>query len=201
VGLRETKKLRTRREIADAAMGLFLKKGFDHVTVADVAAAAGVSEKTIFNYFPTKEDLFFDRASEQEAALLAAVRDREPGESIVAALERAQAAHCDRMCTPAFAAFARVIENSPALQAKELEIMARHTESLAAVIRAELGVAQLEAKIAANALVGIQWQLFRNARELALVGRHGPGARRRLRAVGKRAFKLLDDGLGRLGTS
>jgi AcrR family transcriptional regulator len=54
VGLRETKKLRTRREISDRAMQLFALRGFDRVTVAEVAAAAGVSEKTVFNYFPTK---------------------------------------------------------------------------------------------------------------------------------------------------
>jgi AcrR family transcriptional regulator len=58
MGLRETKKLKTRQEIAGTAMGLFARRGFDHVTVAEVAEAAGVSEKTVFNYFPTKEDLF-----------------------------------------------------------------------------------------------------------------------------------------------
>jgi AcrR family transcriptional regulator len=86
MGLRETKKAETRREIADTAMRLFVQRGFDHVTVAEVAAAARVSEKTVFNYFPTKEDLFFDEVPEREAALVAAIRDRSPGESIVAAL-------------------------------------------------------------------------------------------------------------------
>ena len=71
MGLRESKKLRTRQEIADAAMGLFAKRGFDHVTVAEVAAAAQVSEKTVYNYFPTKEDVFYDEAPAREAALVA----------------------------------------------------------------------------------------------------------------------------------
>src|SRR5690242_15087640 len=56
MGLRETKKLQTRQMIAESAMGLFVRRGFDHVTVGEIARAAGVSEKTVFNYFPTKED-------------------------------------------------------------------------------------------------------------------------------------------------
>ena len=79
MGLRETKKERTRRDIADAAMRLFIQRGFARVTVSDVAHEAGVSEKTVFNYFPTKEDLFFDEVDEREAALVAAIRDRRPG--------------------------------------------------------------------------------------------------------------------------
>src|SRR2546430_1522303 len=59
MGLRDAKKLRTRQEIADQAMKLFAQRGFDGVTVAEVATAADVSEKTVYNYFPTKEDLFF----------------------------------------------------------------------------------------------------------------------------------------------
>src|SRR5437899_7865208 len=110
VGLREWKKARTRREIADSAMQLFAQRGFDHVTVAEVAAAAGVSEKTVFNYFPTKEDLFWDEVPEREAALVEAIRSRAPGEPISAALQRLQAGQCTRMCSPGFAKFARVID-------------------------------------------------------------------------------------------
>jgi Transcriptional regulator len=69
MGLRETKKLQTRQAIADSAMGLFVERGFDHVTVGDVARHAGVSEKTVFNYFPTKEDIFFDEVPERLEAL------------------------------------------------------------------------------------------------------------------------------------
>src|SRR5438445_121903 len=125
MGLRESKKLHTRQEIADKAMQLFAVRGFDRVTVAEVAAAAGVSEKTVFNYFPTKEDLFFDEVPRREAALVEAISGREPGESILSALRRLQTGECGRLCTPGFAAFARIIEESPALQAKELEVMAR----------------------------------------------------------------------------
>ncbi len=198
MGLRESKKLHTRQEIADKAMQLFAVRGFDRVTVAEVAAAAGVSEKTVFNYFPTKEDLFFDEVPAREAALVEAIRAREPGESIVAALRRLQAGDCPRLCSPGFATFARIIEESQALQAKELHVMARFTEVLAGAIEGELGVHELEAKIAANVLVGVHWQLFRNARSQALSGRHGPAAVKRLRSDLDRAYRLLEHGLAAL---
>ena len=85
MGLRESKKLRTRQVIADESMRLFAQNGFDRVTVSEIAAAAGVSEKTVFNYFPTKEDLFFDEVPKRAEALVAAIRDREPEESILTA--------------------------------------------------------------------------------------------------------------------
>jgi len=195
MGLRETKKQHTRGVIADEAMRLFVQRGFDRVTVAEVAAAAGVSEKTVFNYFPTKEDLFYDEVPARAAALVDAVRNRAPGESIADALERQQSAQCGRMCSPGFVTFARVIEDSPALQAKELEIMAVYTRALAGAIAEELGAHPLDAQIAANALVSVQWQFFRDARAQALAGRHGPAAARRLRAELKRAYRLLEHGL------
>lgn len=198
MGLRETKKLQTRHEIAGKAMGLFAKRGFDHVTVAEVAEAAGVSEKTVFNYFPTKEDLFWDEVPQREAAMVDAVRNRKPGESVAAALERLQAGNSERLSDPRFAVFARIIEESRALQAKELEIMARYTDALAAVIAEELGTHELDARIAANVLVSVQWQHFRNARGHALAGRHGPAAARRLRSELKRAYRLLEHGLAQL---
>jgi AcrR family transcriptional regulator len=199
VGLRETKKQQTREEIAGKAMGLFVRRGFDHVTVAEVAEAAGVSQKTVFNYFPTKEDLFYDEVPAREAALVEAVHNRKSGESIPAALERMHSAACERMCSRGFATFARIIEESHALQAKELEIMARYTDALAGAIRSELGVHELDARIAANALVGVHWQHFRNARSRALAGQHGPSAARLLRSELKRAYRLLENGLGQLG--
>jgi AcrR family transcriptional regulator len=197
MGLRETKKQRTREEIAGKAMELFVKRGFDHVTVAEVAEAAGVSEKTVFNYFPTKEDLFFDEVPAREAALVEAIRNRKPGESVVGALERMHSGNCERLASPGFARFARIIEESPALQAKELEIMARFTDALAGAL-SELGVHELDAHVAANALVGVHWQHFRSARARALAGQHGPAAARRLRSELKRSYRLLENGLGQL---
>jgi len=196
VGLRESKKLHMRQVIADAAMQLFATRGFDHVTVAEVAAAAGVSEKTVFNYFPTKEDLFYDEVPAREAALVDAVRSRAPGVSIVEALRRLQAAECPRLSSAAFATFARIIEESPALQAKELQIMARYSAALAGAIESELGVDERDARIAAGVLVSAHWHHFRNARAQALTGRHGPAAARRLRSDLERAYALLEHGLG-----
>src|SRR5438105_860492 len=140
MGLREFKKERTRREIADKALELFAARGFDHVTVAEVAEAAGVSEKTVFNYFHSKEDVFYDEVDERKEALVAAIRDREPGESVLAALRRMDVADCGRMSSPGFAGFAQIIEGSPALRAKELEIMADFTRVLGDAIEHELGV-------------------------------------------------------------
>jgi AcrR family transcriptional regulator len=198
MGLRDTKKLRTRREIADRAMQLFATRGFDHVTVAEVAAAAGVSEKTVFNYFPTKEDLFFDEVPARAAALVEVIRGRAPGESILAALRRLQLAECPRFCSPGFATFARIIEESPALQAKELEVMAYFARVLTEGIQAELRVDERDARIAAALLISVHRQLFHAARKQALAGKHGPAALRRLRADLARAYQLLEHGLGEL---
>jgi len=199
VGLRESKKLRTRQEIADRAMQLFAERGFDRVTVADVAAAAGVSDKTVYNYFPTKEDLFFDEVPAREAALVAAIRSRSDGQSILDALRTLQGGECRRLCSPAFATFARIIEESKPLQAKELEVMARFGQALTDAIQAELNVDERDARIAAGLLVSVHWQLFRAARKQALAGKHGPAAVRRLRGDLDRAHQLLQRGLGELG--
>jgi AcrR family transcriptional regulator len=199
VGLRDLKKQQTRTAIADTALRLFMKRGFEHVTVAEVAVEAGVSEKTVFNYFPSKEDLFFDEVDEREAALVTAIRERQPGESILAALRRSQLAGCGRMCSAGFASFARLIDDSPALRAKELEVMARFTRTLADTLEEELGCGDLEARVAASLLVGVHWQFFVIARQRALAGRHGPAATRRLRADLEHAYELLESGLGELG--
>ncbi|MFF8693623.1 TetR/AcrR family transcriptional regulator [Streptomyces sp. NPDC015144] len=141
MGLRETKKQQTRTAIADAALGLFLEHGFDRVTVAEVARQAGVSTNTAFNYFPAKEDLFFDRQAEAEDHLAALVRDRAPGTCPVEAVR-------DGLLTalrqnepmlglhPGAVRFLRVVHDSPALRAREREI-GEHAEAALAVALAE----------------------------------------------------------------
>jgi AcrR family transcriptional regulator len=85
-GLRERKKELTRQQISNTATGLFQERGFEQVTVAEVARAANVSTKTVFNYFPRKEDLYFDRGPEAKALISRAVQGRAPDETTLRAL-------------------------------------------------------------------------------------------------------------------
>jgi len=89
VGLRELKKEQMRQLIAGTAWRLFADRGFDQVTVAEIAREAQVAEATVFNYFPSKEDLFYSRFEAFSARLADAVRDRGPGESALTAFRRA----------------------------------------------------------------------------------------------------------------
>ena len=86
VGLRERKKRRTRRHIADTAAQLFAERGYEHVAVLDVAEAAEVSEQTVYNYFPTKQDLVFDREGDLSDRLTELIRSRPAGVSPAAAI-------------------------------------------------------------------------------------------------------------------
>ena len=87
-GLREANKARTRQAISDVATRLFIERGFENVTVAEIAEAAHVSVKTVFNYFSSKEELFFDRMDDVLDAIVAAVRERPAGTTVVEALQR-----------------------------------------------------------------------------------------------------------------
>ena len=198
MGLRESKKLQTRQAIAATGMRLFVTRGFDNVTVGEIARETGVSEKTVFNYFPTKEDIFFDEVPERLEALTDAVRARRPGKSLLETMHQLHAKQCGRLASPGFAQFSRTIAESPALQAKETEVMAQFTDHLAATIRGELGLHPADAQIAANLLMSVHWQFFRNARAHALAGRSGPATVRRLRGELDRAYGLLEHGLGAL---
>ena len=86
--LRTRKRLAMRQGISTAATRLFADRGFDNVTVDEIAAAADVGRMTVFNHFPRKEDMFFDRDEEGRALLREALRRRETGVSPVVALQR-----------------------------------------------------------------------------------------------------------------
>jgi AcrR family transcriptional regulator len=88
MGLRERKKRQTYQAISDAAIALFLKKGFDRVSVAEVAAAADVSKPTLFRYFPAKEDLALHRFADHEDEAARVVAARPPGIPPLDALQR-----------------------------------------------------------------------------------------------------------------
>ncbi len=83
---RSRKRLATRQGISDVATRLFLERGFDHVTVDEIAAAADVGRMTVFNHFPRKEDMFFDRDEESREILRDALRKRDPGVAPIEAL-------------------------------------------------------------------------------------------------------------------
>jgi AcrR family transcriptional regulator len=195
MGLRETKKLAMRQQIAGVAMRLFATKGFDHVTVAEIAAGAGVSEKTVFNYFPTKEDIFFDEVPERLRALTDAVRSRPDGRSVLASLKEKQLSEAPRLTSPGFVVFARILEESPALLAKEVDVMARFSQVLAEALQ-EDGLGERDARIVAGLLMSVHRQYFRAARRQALAGKTGPAALRQLKADISRAYELLEHGVG-----
>ncbi|WP_019067213.1 TetR/AcrR family transcriptional regulator [Streptomyces hokutonensis] len=126
LSLRERKKRATRQRISNVATGLFKERGFDGVSVAEVARAAEVSTMTVFNYFPRKEDLFLDRIPEAVEVLSGAVRHRAPGETPLAALRRLTLELRDQhhpLVGPNdnFPAFWQVVIDSPALRARARE--------------------------------------------------------------------------------
>src|SRR5919204_1312133 len=140
-GLRERKKERTRQQIGEAAQRLFAERGFDAVTVAEVAREADVSVGTVFNYFPTKEELFYSGMESFEARLVDAVRERPAGQSVLEAFSDFVLAGTSRLASEEVAEVVRsaasVIEASPALQARERQIVAESTGELADLLAAE----------------------------------------------------------------
>jgi AcrR family transcriptional regulator len=202
-GRRERKKERTRQAIAAAALRLFGERGFDGVTVAEIASAADVSVQTVFNHFPTKEDLVYDETVAVEEQLLHAVRERPIGESVLTAVGRFWLERFDRIAnrnaSAGLATMAHLVTASPALQARERQIFARYGASLASLIADETGASadDLEPRVAAAALVDVQRALLDTARQRVLRGNRGAGLARGLRSEGERVLALLERGLGR----
>ncbi len=143
-GLRERKKQQTRQRISDIATGLFLERGFDAVTVAEIAEAAEVSVNTVYNYFPSKEELFFDRESEMLDRSSRVVRARRPGESAARALLRAARADLEAREPPVglnegIVDFMRCVRESHALTARVFVMQLRIADRLAETLREEAG--------------------------------------------------------------
>jgi AcrR family transcriptional regulator len=207
MGLRELKKQQTRQLIADTAFQLFADRGFDRVTVAEVARRAQVAEATVFNYFPTKEDLFYSRLEAFGAGLVEAVAAREPGQPALAAVRRyllaadgllAQVEAGDAEALQRLRTVNRVIAASPSLQAREQQAIAGAAEALAELLAAETGAAadDVVARAAANALVGVQRALVDHVRRRVLADDRPAGLAAEVRELGLRAFALLERGLG-----
>ena len=142
-GRRERKKAATRRALADAALELFLERGYDAVGVREIADTADVSVATLFKHFPDgKEALVFDQDTDRETALVTAVRERPAGQSIPQALrqllrdERSRDVRTD----PRLADFRHLIDTTPALRDYFRRMWLRHENTLAATIAADTGL-------------------------------------------------------------
>jgi|SRR5829696_4739987 len=203
-GLRERKKEQTRRHIAESARQLFSERGFDHVTIAEVAEAADVAVQTVFNYFPTKEDLVYWRLSTFEDELLTAVRERPPGQSAIEAFQSFLFAQPgllgkhDPEARDELTAFTRMILDSPALQAREGQIFSGYTGALAALLGEETGARpdDIRPRVAAHAMIGVHRALIDYSRRRIVDGDLGPRLTRDIKAQARRAFALLEGELG-----
>jgi AcrR family transcriptional regulator len=203
-GLRERKKERTREHIAETARTLFAERGFERVTVAEVASAAEVSGPTVFNYFPRKEDLVFWRLGSFEDDLLAAIRARPAGEPVIAAFgrfileQRGLLGRVEPEARERLAGISRTIAESPALLAREREIFAGYTDSLAALIAEEQGARRgdLRPWVAANAMIGAHRALVDYARRRVVAGAKAPALARKVRQRADQALALLGEGFG-----
>ena len=206
MGLRELKKEQTRQLIADTAWRLFSNRGFDQVTVAEIAREAQVAEATVFNYFASKEDLFYWPLEAFGARLVETVGARPPGESAIAAFRRALLADGGLLAEAEGGAAQaaqrlrtvnRVIAGSPALRAREQQASNRTAEALAAVLAADAGVPESDPipLVVANALMGAQRALLEYARRRVLSGADLTGLAAEVRQHTGAAFALLEHGL------
>lgn len=204
-GLRERKKQRTRELIADTALQLFLERGFDAVTVAEVARAAEVDAKTIYNYFPSKPDLVYQRLEAFETDLLSAVREREPGESILTAFAAfvlgSQGMLADEDASGRLRALHEMITQSETLLAHEQQVFARFTASLAALIAGETGAQEDDVLpwLAAHALIGLHRSLVDYVRRGTIAGTPNARLARGLRTQAKKALAGLEHGFADYG--
>lgn len=162
MGLRERKKLLTYRAISDAAIALFLEKGFDRVSVAEVAAAADVSKPTLFRYFPAKEDLALHRFADHEDEAARVVAARPAGVSPLDALHRHFLDGLERRDPvtglndhAAVLAYHRLLYGTPSLVARLYAYQGRSEEALAQSL-AEARPGGLAARLAAGQIVAAQ---------------------------------------------
>ncbi|WP_327304455.1 helix-turn-helix domain-containing protein [Streptomyces sp. NBC_01298] len=153
VGRRERKKAQTRKALADAALRLFLERGYDKVGVREVAEEADVSVTTLFKHFPSKEALVFDEDEDIEAALVSAVRDRAPGQSVLHSLREhfVETRATRRIDDPAVIAHLTLVRETPELVEYWDRMWRRHEFALAAAIAAEAGAPEGDLRSAALA--------------------------------------------------
>ncbi|MEV6026417.1 TetR family transcriptional regulator [Streptomyces sp. NPDC052036] len=201
-GLRERKKQRTRAAISDAAIALFLEHGFHQVSVAQVAEAAEVSKRTLFAYFPAKEDLVVQRLADHETEAARVVRARPPGTAPLTALRehflqglRERDPITGLNDHPHIRRLTRMILDTPSLVARMERFKAGAGHALAEALQATAATPELTARLAAVQIVAVQWALAQdNAGRLA----YGEPADERYAgavADAEHAFTLLENGL------
>ena len=211
-GLRARKKRLMRQQLSDTATEMFLERGFDAVRVIEIAEACGVSEKTVFNYFPTKESLVLDLGDAVEAALRTTLADPAltPVQAALAiladqlaALTSWLAAQPDRArAVEQFRRFGVLSYSTASLRAYQRDTTERLISVAAEVLarRAGLSPGDPEPQIAANALLGL-WPI-----QFQELGRHLDATRtpeqvhRAVTAQVRRAARLLDAGLSSFAT-
>ncbi|WP_089007630.1 TetR/AcrR family transcriptional regulator [Micromonospora viridifaciens] len=195
-GLRALKKRQTRENISNQATRLFLERGFDNVTIADVAAAAQVAKMTVTNYFPRKEDLALDMQDVFVQQLANTVRERQPGESALTALRRAYlasvAAH-DPVIGFSGPQFARMITDSAALVARLREFHDDREKALAAALAEETGAPDddIAPRVAATQLAGIHRLLFEETMRRTLAGHDNDDIAQAVTRYASVAFEAL----------
>jgi AcrR family transcriptional regulator len=194
-GRRERKKAEVRQRIADTATALFLRHGFDEVSVSQIAEAADVARPTVFAHFPRKEDLFFDRYPELAGQLTRAIRERPAGTSAVSALRDTLVAAA-RAGQPPYGMQAgmipwwQTVAASRALQARARELADQLAADLAGAMAAT-GAAEpeLAAAFAVAACRTVHLQAIRRilaGEDAAAVAAHHPDRiRSALTAVGQ----------------
>lgn len=187
LGRRERKKAATRKAISDTATAMFLERGFDNVSIREIADRADVSPTTVFAHFPQKEALVFDEEDEQREGLVAAVRDRASGVSIAEALRAHYSASILENRSEygdADAKFLEFLDATPALADYAARMWNRHEHALAEAIATDLGLAEPSHEVRAFARFALQIQL------LAMPAEHPE-------AVLDAAFAILTDGWAR----
>lgn len=189
----------TRRRISDVATRMFLDRGFDTVTVADVAREAGVSSVTVFKHFPRKEDLLFDREEDAVEILRSAVRDRSPGVDVLESLRRVafrllDDRHALSGVKDGSIPFFRTVAASPALIARAREIAAELERTLRELLEDDEEFDGDAALFAALVIAGYVTVLTATARRVIEEGAPDPVIEDH-RARLTRLFDALRDGL------
>jgi AcrR family transcriptional regulator len=205
VGLRERKKLRTRAAIADAAKKLFEQRGFDNVTVAEVAEAADISAKTLFTYFASKEDLLFDDEGELKVMILAAIRDRAPGQSVLDAIRAQVDGLASAKTAPdlivALDGVRRSLGDNPTLHARLRLMWERYEDAIAEMLAQDAGMPKDDPRprMVAVQIVALYRLLTSDVIGKYLSG-HAPGKRpAAVRQWFKAALDVMEHGIGAYG--